>query len=518
MRETASPPFCLVCRWAAALFLLFCNTGTGMEGADTPINNPGGIIEIPVPEEDNEGMDAVDVEIVQPAIRQIAPSTKPAGRFFPATTNSDILDFINRDRLHGKLLSAVPAEYGIRWKQDNSDRESNYALSSISMITLLQRPAEKKSAHNSAIRLTNDDILEGDIVSLDDAKLVISTWYSGRTEIKREMVKQLNPNTPATAPLYVGPNSISEWTISTTEAAPRRWKFRNGALCSMGDDSPINLAITNMPDMVEFQFDASSRFNDCYFAFFTENLTETPGKHYELVLNGSSVDLQRATKTENDNSTESLGSISMDSDIDADLNAIITTTHYNIFADRKKKSFSLVMNGQLVKQWTDTSSFSTAGNGIYFASMNSPDLKIRNIRICRWNGQMPGQSDVITSATNDVVRLINMDKVSGQVKSITENTVLLITPNGNLNIPVARVTSIDLACDRHELARRNKHDIRAVFASQGTATIQLVSLDKDKVSGTSENFGTMSIPLGALRAIEFNIYRGKDPEEDDSDF
>ena len=45
------------------------------------------------------------------------PRDVPAG-------GEDVLEFLNKDKLHGNLLAVAPGEYGVKWKHSSAGRRS----------------------------------------------------------------------------------------------------------------------------------------------------------------------------------------------------------------------------------------------------------------------------------------------------------------------------------------------------------------------------------------------------------
>lgn len=440
---------------------------------------------------------------VRPAIAVPAPAEKTGG----SRDQTDILEFINRDKLHGSLLSVAPGQSGLKWKHESSAGEMEFTLPCIASVTLSKRPAGNKAAQTSMIRLTNDDMLEGNVISLDDSKLVIDTWYAGKVEIKRPMVKMLTPNSVSANVVYEGPNDLAEWTINKNMSQPS-WKFKNGALLSI-NTYPIGKMIENMPDMADIQFEVSwKRYPSFQFCFFTDNLQQYYGNCYMIQVGGSSIYLQRYSQN---GGSQNLGRLN----IESFNNNTISKARFNVMVDKKKKAFTLMINGQMVKQWSDPGNFAGMGNGILFQPQDSMGIKVTGVRVSQWNGQVPGAPDAATESKEDNIRLVNNDKVSGQIKSIADGNIKFATSYATMDIPVARAACMEFSQEKSERARRNKDDIKATFADKGLISMQITSLNKEKVTGTSENFGNMSIPLGALRRIEFNIYREKDTSDDD---
>jgi hypothetical protein len=90
------------------------------------------------------------------------------------------------------------------------------------------------------------------------------------------------------------------------------------------------------------------------------------------------------------------------------------------------------------------------------------------------------------------------------------------TSYATLDIPLARVVEIVTSTENAARARKNKEDVQMVFADKGLLTLQLERIEKDEVKGQSENFGKITLPLGALHRLDFNIYAEKKADEADN--
>ena len=99
--------------------------------------------------------------------------------------SQDVIEFVNKDKLHGTLVSVNPKDYGLKWKHINANNVIDFSLPCVSRLTLAERSGSKAQPANSVVRLTNGDMFYGNIVSLDENTLIFNTWYSGRIEIKR---------------------------------------------------------------------------------------------------------------------------------------------------------------------------------------------------------------------------------------------------------------------------------------------------------------------------------------------
>lgn len=424
----------------------------------------------------------------------------------------DFLTFLNKDKLHGILLGVMPGEYGLKWKHSSSDKAIDFNLATVSSATLASRKAPQGTPATAAIYLSNGDLLPGNVVSLDNEKLVVDTGYAGRITINRLMVKSLSPNIGVSSLVYEGPAAMSEWTTYRSGGSQTQWRFKNGVLSAL-QSYPISRIVEGLPDVVDMQFDAAWRnsYPSFYFKFYMDNIQEQRNA-YQLQVSGSSIYLQRYSA---ENGSSNMGG---NSNYEGFNNGAVRQARFNMLVDKTKKTFTLLINGNLVKQWTDSATFAGKGNGIAFQSANNGDLRISKIRISQWDGKIPeagggGSSDRVVK--EDLVRFVNNDKVSGQLKAIVNGNVKFETSYATLDIPLARIAEIVAATEKSERARKNKEDIRATFADKGVLTVQLLRIEKDELKGKSENFGEISLPLGALRLLDFNIYQERKADEDE---
>lgn len=417
----------------------------------------------------------------------------------------DVIEFINGDKLHGTLLSVKPSDYGLRWEHASADEPIEFTLESISTVELGGKKESQQNRNNLRVKLTNSDVLTGELVALDNEQLALDTWYAGRMGIKRPMVKTLNPNVSSSTTVYEGPTDIDNWEIANSNT--QTWKLKKGALYS-SQSNPIGRNIDNMPAMANIQFEAAWQDSDpvFYFAFYSDNLQSYSSNCYSLQIRGSSVYMYQ---------------YSTQSGRDMGGNANVTQfrqkkdAKFNILADSKSQRFTLLIDGQMIKQWNATQPAGNTGNGIVFFPQNRP-IKISNISISKWDGEIPqAESSSETEVKEDIIEFVNEDKVSGNLLSIADENAELETSYATLDIPLKRIVKVQMSSEAAQRARRNKNDVRAHFAKTGVVTMELKSIKDNTVNGSSENFGPVKMPLEAFDRLEFNIYEDKSKEEDD---
>ena len=422
----------------------------------------------------------------------------------------DLLELVNGDSLHGTLIAVNPSGYGLRWKHVSADSPIDFSLEAVAKVKLAERQVPVDRPQYSRVRLTNSDELNGNLISLNDTDLSLNTWYAGSMIIKRPMLKMLESNLSSSPFIYKGPEDIDSWTIRN--ASTSSWKYKKGALYSSSSYA-IGREIDDMPDMANIKFDVAWQqgYPSFYFSFFTDNLTSYSGNCHALRVSSTSVYLYRCTSNR--------GSNNLDGNANVQSLSTVKKATFNILADRKKRKFTLIVNGALIKQWTDAGASPGLGKGIVFDPESNNAMKVSNITITKWDGSLPkaGSEEAVVSK-EDTILFINEDKVSGSLKAITNGVAKLATSYATLDIPLVRTSRIDMSSETAEQARRNATDIRAHFAASGVVTMGLVRIEDNQVEGSSENFGMTKMPLSAFDVLEFNIYRENADGEDDSDF
>jgi hypothetical protein len=419
-------------------------------------------------------------------------------------SGNDTLQFANKDKLHGSLVSIEPAGTGLRWKHPDVEKHIDFALASISQVTLGKKPVSPSQTTAASVILSNDDILIGNIVSMEGDKLILDTKYAGKINIRRSMIKKIIMGIKSKSVLYEGPSEMAEWTVSRGGPGQQAWSFKDKALISHRD-YPIARNIEDMSDLVDFEFEIAWRnqYPAFSFIFFNDNLANQ-ANCYMLQVSGSSVYMYRYDRN---SGSQHLGSI----DMQRFSSGQTTKARFNILADKTKKTFVLLIDGQMTKQWTDAGSFAGMGKVIMFCPQSQGPIKVSNIKVSEWDGKVPqitgSSSDAETK--EDLIRFANGDKVSGKIEAIISPNAKFKTSYAGMDIPLERISEIIMASASLERARRNKEDIRAIFAERGSVTIKLTRLNKNTFSGTSENFGEINLPLDAFRLLEFNIYREK---------
>ena len=430
-----------------------------------------------------------------------------------APRSPDQLALLNGDRLSGELLGLEAGDFGLAWRHVASDGTVHFAGRAVAAIRLGSRaPSGDAPSTNSAsvVYLTNGDELCGRLIALGADALTLDTACSGKVRILRTMVRRIDPAIAGGEVIFEGPTGLADWSFQTLNRKPT-WRYRDGALHA-AHMYPIGRTIAAWPERFLIEFDAAWRsFPSLQVAFMADSIAQSTGARYVLQFSGVTCYLF-AYKA--DGSMVNLGSANMQEPSQE----IGTSMRIRIAMDQPEKTIALVVDEQLVKRWSVPGhSDAMKGRGIQFLPQNQGDLKLARIRVARWNGRLSPDDEKLEQGDEDMIRFINGDAITGGLESIKDGAIAFRSTYATLNIPVERAEEIHLSPAHQERARRRRGDVRAVLTGRGAVTLDAVSIVSNVLSGTSGNCGNLSIPLGALKALEFNIYRDRTDDAGASD-
>lgn len=437
-----------------------------------------------------------------------ATGLKPTPSSKPAEVH-DVLEFLSGDRLRGNLEAVDPA--ALVWRHEAAADPIRFKLPALQAARLAP-PHESAPAgrEESLVHLTNDDTLSGTLISLDADKLLLDTWYGGTVSVRRAMVRRLIPNLKSQAVVYAGPDDLANWSTGERTAAGA-WKLRGDTLVCY-QQTPIGREIEGWPDRARIDFDVAWEnypgFNICFYA---DSLQIYNNNGYMLQVSGSSLYFRRQQRNK--------GATNLWNENMEKFNQSRTRkAAFSLLVDRHKASFTLLVDGEVVRQWTDSNGFAGEGKGIVLQPQAMGGMRFSNIRVSHWNGSVP-DTESKPDPAQDHLDFINRDTVSGALLSIADGKAKVKSSYGDVDVPLDRISQVTLSQDKLERARRNKEDIRALFSGTTAVTFDLDRMDNGRLSGTSENFGAISVPLAALRQVEFNIYkkRAQDPVDEDEE-
>jgi hypothetical protein len=418
----------------------------------------------------------------------------------------DTLSFLNRDQLHGILLS-IDSNIGLHWQSPEAHDPIVFKTGQISQIKLDSHKPPVSISAAQRIGLTNGDEFPGNIISLDGSVLVLDTWYAGRLSIPRAMLRRITPLSDANSSLYEGPTGIDGWTVGRV-GAPRSWTFHDGALVgtnygSIGRD-------VKLPDMSAIEFDLVLRGNSPFNVGIYSDRADNFGNCYMLQVTNGFVEMQRYSRNSGSND---LGSTQLQNVMRHD------KSHIELRTDKEKKSIWLLLDGKIVKEWTDPAEFNGGGGNLIFSCQPGTYVRISNIKVSKWDGKFDDTSSPGAQTDEDSVQLANEDKVTGHLESIQDGKAKFSSSYAELNIPIERIGQVDLATAHSDQAKSTPTDVRAYFPEGGSITMQLTQWDSKECTGTSPNFGKANFSPDAFTRILFNLpAQQQNQDSDDASF
>jgi hypothetical protein len=426
---------------------------------------------------------------------------------------SDTLRFLNGDVLHGNLVS-IDAQRGVRWKTPDSKSEIEFSMAKLSKILVPRPKAAPAPSKDSSclVRLANGDELPGDLVTLDDEKLVLDTAYAGQVTFPRKRLQSVRMVKAGSAAVFEGPTGSEGWTMGRNRN--NAWKYSDGGFtttrpASIGRD-------LKLPAIARLEFDVAWRGQlQLLVNLYTEGIEEYGSNAYMLQLNSGYVYLQRIRRNSGGNN---LGQ--------AEVPGMQTRTraHIDLLCNKETRSIGLLIDGALVKQWKDNQDWVGSGTSVLFVQQGAGYTRISNIRVTEWDGKLEDRSAPVGKSKDDLVELFNKDKISGDLKFIREGKMSFATAFATMDIPIDRVHQMDFAGVKMEAGQTNATDVKAVFATQGGVTFSLEKWEGDKVVASSPNFGQVTFKPIAFNQVVFNLEQQKKlaaslefTETDDSD-
>lgn len=412
---------------------------------------------------------------------------------------ADVIKFSNKDILHGKMLSMEPQK-GILWKSDDVLQNILFAPRNVRKIEFGGNISHNRKS-NATVLLTNDDVLGGKLVSMNEKALILDTQYGGKITIDSHMVRGIFPGENNPSLLYSGPNDMDEWVLPENRR-DGKISINNSTLsmsgyCAIGRD----MKLTAM-SKIEFSFEIAGNCQ-MQLLFYGDEAVSSPQNCYALYLSSGYIYLQSYGKH---GRSGNLGNVKC-RDLQSGKGQI------TLLLDKKNKTITLLLNDAMIKQWVDTQE-SGDGTFVSFVNQSQGTMKIRDIEISRWNGKVPGSKNRQEDGKKDIIVFVNADQVTGILESITNNEAVFKTEYAELKIPLKRIKQIRTGTEKQHKARRNAGDVRFQFANGDKLTLDLAKIVDGRITGKSENFGAVEFSLNAFKTIELNIYSDDDDTEE----
>jgi hypothetical protein len=443
--------------------------------------------------------------------------------------------FRNGDSLQGSLL-AIDAQKQVHWTNPAIEPVMKFPASEVSKMRLTAPPGAPQGSNNTVncvLRLLGGDQFTGNLVSMDEATLLLDTWYAGRLTFPRRQVRWVR-SVQGGGYLYQGPDGLDGWIVSASvDPAVNQepaWTYGGGAFLShqaggIGRD-------LKLPDRAAMDFDVAWKQSlQLTITIYTESLQvyrlptlvgvggvvvvpqnpvpaqPAPGAGFYAVhlnANGAYLMTVRPNGDVGNSSSELIPGLEKKS-----------SAHFSLRVDKLEKTISLIVDDKLVKTWQEPAEFAGHGTGVRFVQQGASPLSLNHLKVGRWDGKLDAPLAASTgdaslakpalpvSTTNDLFQLKNQDAFAGVLKEIRDGTLFVNTSFSALKFPLERVSEIDFATDKTAPAP-DADSVRACFSdSDGQVTFHLLEWKAGKVTVTSPVFGRAEFSEAAFSTIEF---------------
>lgn len=442
-----------------------------------------------------------------------------AAPVFPAPfqTDTDLLEFLSGDLLRGRFLG-MDAN-GLRWQHASHEPILTIKPQGVYKVRLARTQTLPPQRAHALARLINGDELRGELREMDEQTVVLRTWYAGDLRLQRRGLASLLTSLSRYQLLYEGPDSLTGWTNqsgvrtdliiaglgnayfnSPARALPNGWHYFNGAF--YGVNSGFLGRQLDLPPLSSIEFDLSWQGN--FFLsvwFYTDRIGTPDGNAYLLQVSPRTVQLCRATRTGNN---MPLGATEMPEGLRSVRLAIRT--------DVPNKTVAVYANDVLLRQWLDISNLEGLGRGLgFYLGGMAQQVRIANLRVTSWDGQIDLLPDSPPPAGQQVVRLLNKDRVAGQVKALRDGALLVQADFGELSLPLERVAGIDFApvSTNRNLAAPEPRLVRAFLQGGGRLTLRLESWEGRQVTASGPFFDRATFQPALFDSLQFNLSQNR---------
>ncbi len=388
-------------------------------------------------------------------------------------------------------------------------------------------PARAK-AHTCRVKLANGDSLSGDLLQMENGKLILNTWYAGEMAIDIAHIKSLKPGFSTARVFFEGPKDPKNWAFNNTQNAALQiqggflppealriqkeraaqaakaptWKYSNGTFESVVSNAMVGREMKEMPDSasIEFDVDWSSSMN-LYVNFLTDSLKSySMCNGYCLRLTQSYIYLYRYNFNNGRGGGGRVGN-----NVRVNLAGLQGNAHVAIKVDSTKKTLGLFINDALVQKWENLGEFPGDGKGLLFTSRATYRMRLSRIRVTEWNGSLPGpEAEPKASPKDDYIHFNNADHLKGEMTAITDGKLKFNSALGEMNIAIEKVGEIHRATERVRAVPAMPGMARAVFKDQSSLLMKITGWKDGKVTATSPLFGEAAFDASVFESIDFS--------------
>ena len=407
-----------------------------------------------------------------------------------ANDQHDTLHFRNGDYLIGDLKKYDPAAT-ITWQRDDMIKPAQFKPTAISDIDVHQ-VMQTAATNDAQVQLVSGDRLQGNLVGLDRDKIVLDTWYGGKMSVARKAVQMVVSQQQNHAVVFNGLTGLDRWSSAKVTAVQDagEWSYKDGAFFATKAASIAR--DLHLPDSASIQFDISWRGTlQMAIALYTSRLepvnlankdTEPDfGGFYSLQLSsiGSALLVVKKGAPLNYLWPQQMSIPGL-----SDKNQ----AHVEVRLDKATHSIALMIDGKIVKQAVDPEGFAGSGTAMRFVHQGLGSLRMSNLRIAEWDGQFEEKYEN-GQGTQDLVKLRNRDRVSGEVLSVQSGKLIVDATGAKLDVPFERVKQIEFAGQKSDLQKNAETTATGYFRTGGSLSFRIDRWDDAGMAVSNRAFG-----------------------------
>ncbi len=426
----------------------------------------------------------------------------------PSGSTTDALLFSNGDFLYGKLVSIDP-QRSVRWQHPDARQPIDFKSTNVTQIDLSNGRRTLEESNNCKIDFINNDGIKASLISCDKDNVVVDTAYAGRLKLSRATLESLVMVPPLQPVLFEGPTGIEGWTPGKAAAAAAmgdagEWKYRNGAFYA---NKAASIARdVHLPDTAQIEFDLVWKdVLNVAIALYTDSLQPVSlaakesapdfGGFYSFQVHSSYMQMMPIKK--NDPLRE-LGGIAVPALMKRD------RAHFDLRVSKQDRKIALLINGLLVKEWIDSEGFAGKGTMMRFVHQGQGGaVKISNIRVRPWDGQLEEASPTQAHRVNDSVRLADGSRLTGTIEKIADGKLAIATGTSTIQVALSKLRQIDFASQNVPAAQTNSQPVRVLLTPGYTVSGYLESWTADAMTLKSPEFGEAKFDPKAVSRLQF---------------
>ena len=416
------------------------------------------------------------------------------------TIHAASVELKNGDILSGKITSFDQKTLSLT---SSSANENLQIKSSNIQRVIINNKLEEKTKHNERITLINEDIIPCEVISVDQEKVNISTWYAGNFTIPRKQIQQIEFGINDQLVIYRGDDDLSNWS---TRKGP--WSKPSASSIAINRSGTLARKF-DLPTNVRISYKLSWRGSPPNFAFRFCGATDSPSSKqdtYEFTFNVAGMQIRRHTRK----STTGTPLVS-----DSSLKPTVfngRSVNLDFYVNRDAGLITLLIDGTQIGTWRDMFE-ATDGGYIKFENRDkNSQLTFSNILIANLKtGILPRHREPIEKSELDVFLDSTGDIYSGNILSLIKNdsgkrTMLIKPTNASapFNVPENRISLLRFS-NESKTNTPKKNAFLAMLPNYGEIKLTNPQINNNFLETRHPILGKCNINLKAISRLQTRL-------------